>query len=154
MHLLKILPVSGQRWAEVRGGQEGGVRSRRSWGSRIWETNRQEPVGGQRLLTAVSCFGVPSAPTLTTVIPAAASRDAPSPPRTRVTALPWVAKAASGGKFIPGFRTGVTREAAGTCDQQPGRQVPGYLTPELGKKPLSDMNHWCFLYSGSNFGGI
>lgn len=38
-----------ERWSE-----EGGVRSRRSWGSRKWETNRQEPVGGQRLLN--SCF--------------------------------------------------------------------------------------------------
>lgn len=138
-----------ERWSE-----EGGVRSRRSWGSRKWETNRQEPVGGQRLLNSCFLFWGSFCPHTNHMIPAAASRDAPSPPRTRVTALPWVAKAASGGKFIPGSRTGVTREAAGTCDQQPGRQVPGYLTLELGKKPLSDTNHWRFLYSGSNFGGI
>lgn len=124
-----------ERWSE-----EGGVRSRvlgiqdsgdQQTGTSGWAEASEQlcPVLGFLL------------PILTTVIPAAASKDAPSPPRTRVTALPWVAKATSGGKFIPGSRTRVTREAAGTCDQQPGRQVPGYPTPELGKKPLSDMNH-------------
>lgn len=130
------------------GRSEGVVRGGRSKEQKVFgiqeERDQQTGTSGWAEASEQLCpvLGFPSAPTLTTVIPTAASRDTPSPPRTRVTALPWVAKAASGGKFTPGSGTGVTRKAA-EHDQRPGRQALD-TSPESGKKQLSDMNHWHF----------